>query len=162
MSFSFFHILTFLDFVLMLIMLCLFLLMLYGKKTLEVTHGSTRIRCYYGQEAALRMSWKVKTFGRRFFNCPKMQHEQYSFFDWFDKPTCQRGREVRQKLVDKISKLKCDILKLNMKVEAMQSHLKTSKKGERNAIRVLIVSWVLVILIIAWLVEHVRFSAYVP
>ncbi|KAF7820680.1 Retrovirus-related Pol polyprotein from transposon TNT 1-94 [Senna tora] len=65
----------------------------------QVSYGSSRIRCHCGEDAAFRTSSRVLTYGRRFFNCPKMQGQQCSFFEWFDKqPTCERGREIGQKV----------------------------------------------------------------
>ncbi|KAF7815083.1 aluminum-activated malate transporter 14-like [Senna tora] len=87
----------------------------------QVSYGSSRIRCHCGEDAAFRTSSRVLTYGRRFFNCPKMQGQQCSFFEWFDKqPTYERGREIGQKVQVKISKLEEEIrvLKLN------QDHLR--------------------------------------
>ncbi|KAF7801640.1 CASP-like protein 5A2 [Senna tora] len=133
----------------------------------QVSYGSSRIRCHCGEDASFRTSSRVLTYGRRFFNCPKMQGPQCSFFEWFDKqPTCERAREIGQKVQVKISKLEEEIrvLKLNQdhlrkecerctKGEAMQSqHLKKSKKRERNVIRILIISWVLFIVVLGFVI----------
>ncbi|KAF7808345.1 zinc finger, GRF-type [Senna tora] len=89
----------------------------------QVSCGRSRIRCYCGEEATLRMSWKVVMFGRRFFKCPKMQHEQCSFFDWLDNPKCQWSREVGQKVQDKILKLEDEIKELKLNEEYLRKSL---------------------------------------
>ncbi|KAF7845220.1 lipid transfer protein [Senna tora] len=44
----------------------------------KVSYGSSRIRCHCGEDAAFRTSSRVLTYGRRFFNCSKMQGQQYN------------------------------------------------------------------------------------
>ncbi|KAF7838693.1 uncharacterized protein G2W53_007175 [Senna tora] len=82
-----------------------------------------------------------------------------------DAPTCQCGCEVGQKVQEKITKLEDEIKVLTLnethlqrecesrrKVEVMLlDYLKKSNKREPIVIRVLIVSWVLLIVILAWL-----------
>ncbi|XP_059435272.1 uncharacterized protein LOC132168176 isoform X1 [Corylus avellana] len=94
--------------------------------TSSVKEDMEPVQCRCGLRSPIITSTTIKNPGRRFYGCAmydrKKKAGQCPFFQWYDKETCARGREVLPALYKQVHSLKCEVSLLRGKLK-IQTYL---------------------------------------
>ena len=117
--------------------------------------------CPCGKSTKMVTSWTSRNPGRRYAVCADGGCD---FWDWIDGEMCRRSIEVipgllrrvnateqqRDELQTVLIKLESKAAKLKVKVKDMEHELVRQKHIRKWLVRLLVLSWILILLMVVW------------
>ena len=87
------------------------------------SNSSQQVLCFCGSKAPPKTAQTENNPGRRFYGCQNYKsnmQKQYSFFQWFDPPTCSGGKEFSIVMLKRLMKMQSRKDELERIVEDLQ------------------------------------------